>query len=107
MSNIAMSVLPFVAIVALMYFMMIRPQQKQQKKLQEMRDALKIGDQIITIGGIKGKILKVTDDSVILETSNAKTRMEFVKQAISTVVNKTEVETSEGNDEEIEENPED
>lgn len=94
MQNLTMSILPFIAIMALMYFMLIRPQQKQQKKLQSMRESLKIGDLVITIGGIKGKILKVTDDSVILETSNAKTRMEFVKQAISTVVNKTEDGTS-------------
>lgn len=87
-----------------MYFLMIRPQQKRDKAVREMRNNIKVGDNIITIGGIKGKILKVGDDYVIIETSNAKTKMEFVKSAIGTVV-RDESDYEEA-DEEIEEDEE-
>lgn len=87
-----------------MYFLMIRPQQKRDKEVREMRNNIKVGDNIITIGGIKGKILKVGDDYVIIETSNAKTKMEFVKSAIGTVVkNEADYEEADDSDEEDEE----
>ncbi len=91
-----------------MYFLMIRPQQKRDKAVREMRNNIKVGDNIITIGGIKGKILKVGDDYVIIETSNAKTKMEFVKSAIGTVVRDESdyEEADEDEEDEIEEDEE-
>ena len=64
-SMIIMIVLMF----AIMYFLMIRPENKRKKKAQEMRDRLKKGDVITTIGGIVGKIVSVTKDTIIIETS--------------------------------------
>ncbi|WP_300409682.1 preprotein translocase subunit YajC [Lagierella sp.] len=75
-----------IIIFAAMYFFMIRPTQKREKEVRKMRDNLKVGDRIITIGGIKGTILKLGDDFVVIESSNAKTKLEFVKSAVGTVI---------------------
>ena len=56
-----------VVLVALMYFMMIRPQKKRQKEEQEMRSSLEIGDEIITIGGIVGKVVTIREEDLIIE----------------------------------------
>ena len=79
MSTIIMLVILF----AIMYFLMIRPENKRKKKAQEMRDSLKKGD-ITTIGGIVGKIVSVTKDTIIIETSEDRVRMELTKWAVST-----------------------
>ena len=79
MSTIIMLVLMF----AVMYFLMIRPENKRKKKAQEMRDSLKKGDVITTIGGIVGKIVSVAEGTVIIETSEDRVRMELAKWAIS------------------------
>ena len=70
---------------AILYFRMIRPENKRKKKAQEMRDGLKKGDVITTIGGIVGKIVKVNNDTIIIETSEDRVRMEVTKWAVSTV----------------------
>ena len=80
-SMIIMLVLMF----AIMYFMMIRPENKRKKKAQEMRDSLKKGDVITTIGGIVGKIAHVNKDTIIIETSEDRVRMELTKWAVSSV----------------------
>lgn len=80
MSMILMMVLLF----AMMYFMMIRPENKRKKKLQEMRDGLKKGDTITTIGGIVGKIVRVNSDTIVFETGEDRVRIEVAKWAIST-----------------------
>ena len=65
-----------VIIFAFMYFFMIRPQRKQQKELQNFRNALKKGDKVVTIGGIFGTIVEVREDSVLMEVdSNVKIRV--------------------------------
>ena len=81
MSTIIMLVILF----AIMYFLMIRPENKRKKKAQEMRDSLKKGDVITTIGGIVGKIVSVTKDTIIIETSEDRVRMELTKWAVSSV----------------------
>ena len=80
MSTIIMLVVLFV----IMYFLMIRPENKRKKKAQEMRDSLKKGDVITTIGGIVGKIVSVTKDTIVIETSEDRVRMELTKWAVST-----------------------
>ncbi|MBP9989417.1 MAG: preprotein translocase subunit YajC [Ruminococcus sp.] len=72
-----------IAIIALMYFMMIRPQKKKQKEEESMRDNLQIGDEVTTIGGIIGKIVTVKDDSLIIETGADRNRMKVTRWAIS------------------------
>lgn len=75
-------ILLIVAMIAIFYFMMIRPQQKQQKKLQQMRDALKAGDKVITAGGIYGKITEVKDDYVVVAISDA-VKIRVLKTAVT------------------------
>lgn len=78
----------YVAIIALFYFLFIRPQKKQQKQLRDMLAGLKVGDEVISIGGIKGKIRKIKDDFVVIETGADKTPIEFEKSAIKGLVRK-------------------
>lgn len=68
-------------IVLIFYFFMIRPQMKKQKEQKNFREALKVGDKVVTIGGVHGKILEVTDSNVLLSVDNGKLRIE--KSAIS------------------------
>ena len=74
-----------VVMFAVMYFMMIRPENKRKKKAQEMRDGLKKGDTVTTIGGIVGKIVHVNKDTIVIETSDDRVRMELTKWAVSSV----------------------
>ena len=79
-----------VVLVAVMYFMMIRPQKKRQKEEQEMRSSLEIGDEIITIGGIVGKVVTIREEDIIIETGADRTKMKIQRWAINTNVTKTE-----------------
>ena len=79
------SIIMIVALFAIMYFMMIRPENKRKKKAQEMRDGLKKGDTITTIGGIIGKVVSVSGDTFVIETSEDRVRIEFAKWALSSV----------------------
>lgn len=74
-----------VIMIALMYFLMIRPENKRKKKAQEMRDSLKKGDVITSIGGIVGKIVSVSKDTIVIETSDDRVRVELTKWAVSSV----------------------
>lgn len=76
--------LPLILMLAMIYFLMIRPENKRKKQAEEMRNSLKKGDQITTIGGIVGKIVQVTDENIIIETSDDRVRMELTKWAVST-----------------------
>ena len=79
------SIIMIVAMFAILYFMMIRPENKRKKQAQEIRDNLKKGDIITSIGGIIGKIVMVNKDTIIIETSEDRVRMELTKWAVSTV----------------------
>ena len=79
-----------VAVFALMYFMMIRPQKKRQKEEQEMRSSVEIGDEIITIGGIVGKVVTIREEDIVIETGADRTKIKFQRWAINT--NKTKME---------------
>ncbi|MDR0613803.1 MAG: preprotein translocase subunit YajC [Dysgonamonadaceae bacterium] len=68
-----------VAVFGIMYFMMIRPQQKRQKEIQKMRDNLKVGDKIVTAGGIHGKIKEVNEKDFLIEIAeNVRVRVDKV-----------------------------
>ena len=73
-----------VIMVALFYFMLIRPQKKKEKADRQLRASLQAGDKIVTIGGFTGRILTVKDDEVTFETGAAKTRLTVKKWAIQT-----------------------
>lgn len=73
-----------VLMLVVFYFFLIRPQQKKQKELKSFRENLKQGDKVVTIGGIHGKILEITDTTVLINSEGTKLR--FEKSAISTAV---------------------
>jgi len=74
-----------VVMIAIFYFMLIRPENKRKKEAEQMRNTLKKGDWLTTIGGLYGKVVAVTDRTVVLETSEDRVRVEFLKSAISAV----------------------
>ena len=74
-----------VAMFAILYFLMIRPQRKKERADQEMRSALKVGDEIVTIGGVVGKIEKISDRTVVISTTAAKNKIEFLKTSVASV----------------------
>ena len=82
------SFLPFVLIIVLMYFLMIRPQKKKQQEEQKMRNSLRVGDELTTIGGICGHVVNVKDDSLIIETGADRNKMTIKKWAVQSVETK-------------------
>ena len=77
-------IIPLLLMVVLMYFMVIRPENKKKKKAEEMRNSLSLGDEITTIGGITGKIVQITEDTITFETGEDRVRIQTKKWAIST-----------------------
>ena len=84
--SIGMIVLMLVA----MYFLMIRPQKKQEKAQNDMRNSLQVGDEITTIGGIIGKIVSIKEETLVLETSRDGTKIRILKSAVRNVDVKAE-----------------
>lgn len=76
------SVIMIVIFIALMYFMLIRPQKKQQKKEKEMRENLQIGDEIVTIGGIFGRVVSLKEDSLVIESSGDRSKIQIQRSAV-------------------------
>lgn len=77
------TIMMLVVLVGVFYFMMIRPENKRKKAAQEMRNSLKKGDKLTTIGGIVGNIVTVNEDTLVIETSEDRVRMEITKWAVS------------------------
>jgi preprotein translocase subunit YajC len=98
-ANPLMSLLPFVALIAIFYFLILRPQNKKQKETQKMLAALKKGDKIVTIGGIHGTIQLIKEQTVIVKVDED-TKVEFSRSAISTVVTASKEDKNENKDEE-------
>jgi preprotein translocase subunit YajC len=79
--NSISSLIMIVAMIAIFYFFMIRPQAKKQKELKKFREAMKPGDKVVTIGGVHGKILEIAESTVLISSEGTKIRVE--KSAIS------------------------
>ncbi|MDR2103734.1 MAG: preprotein translocase subunit YajC [Treponema sp.] len=92
--SLVTTLIPFVLIIAIFYFLIIRPQNKKQKETQNMLKALKKGDKIVTIGGIHGIIQSVKENSVIVRVDE-NTKLEFSRSAISGVESPAKEEKSE------------
>ena len=76
---------PLLLLVVVMYFLMIRPQKKKDKQIQDMRKSLQVGDEIVTIGGICGKIVKTKDESFIIQVGADKVKFEMMRWSVSSV----------------------
>ena len=80
-----MMVVMLVILVVVFYFFGIRPQKKQEKAQNEMRNSLAVGDEITTIGGIIGKIVSIKEETCVIETTHERTKIRILKTAISRV----------------------
>ena len=84
--NLSM-ILPLVLLVAVMYFLLIRPQKKREKQVTAMRSSVKVGDEVVTIGGIRGKIVKTRDEILTIQVGSDKVKFEIMRWAISKIEN--------------------
>lgn len=89
-SNPMSMIIMVVVLFVVMYFMMIRPQKKRQKEEQELRASIEIGDEIVTIGGIVGRVVTIRENDIIIETGSDRNKMKIERWAINT--NKTKAE---------------
>ena len=74
--------LPLVLVLVIMYFMLIRPQRKKEKKIQEMRNNLQVGDEIITSGGIIGRVVSLREDTILIETGSDRSKIRIKRWAV-------------------------
>ena len=79
------TIMMIVLMIAIFYFLMIRPENKRTKQAEAMRNSLKKGDWLTTIGGVYGRVVSITDRTVVIETSEDRVRVEFLKSAIGQV----------------------
>jgi len=87
----AVQFLPFVLIMVVFYFMMIRPQKKREKAVQEMRNSLEVGDELVTVGGIIGTVVVVKDDYLVIETGSDRSKVRVARWAVqANLTSKTE-----------------
>jgi preprotein translocase subunit YajC len=80
-----MTMLPLLLLIPIFYFLMIRPQQKRQKQWQSMLSSIKAGDRVTTAGGIRGIILSIKDDAIIIRVAPDNLKLEVAKTAIASV----------------------
>ncbi len=80
-----MTIIPLVLIFVFFYLLILRPQKKQEKKDQQMRDSLEVGDEIVTNGGIVGIVFSIKDDTVVIETGGDRSKIRIKKWAIAKV----------------------
>ena len=88
--NFVVTIIMIVAMIAFFYFFIIRPQKKQEKEAADMRDSIQVGDEITTIGGIIGKVVSIKDETLVLETTRAGTKIRILKSAVRSVDVKAE-----------------
>lgn len=79
-------ILPLIILLLVMYFLLIRPQKKREKEINAMRSGVQVGDEIITIGGICGKIVKTKEESLVIQVGADKVKFEIMRWAVSKVV---------------------
>ena len=93
MNEMSSTIIMLVLMFAMLYFFMIRPENKRKKEAQNMRDSLSIGDEITTIGGITGTICAVKENTIVIETGADRVRIEFTKWAVSSKGTQATAET--------------
>jgi preprotein translocase subunit YajC len=84
------SFIPMIILLVIFYFFLIRPQNKKEKETKAMRDSIQIGDEICTIGGIVGIVIRQTEDTVVIETGGERNKLRIKKWAIQENLTKHE-----------------
>lgn len=98
--NTVTTILPLILLIGIMYFLLIRPQKKREKEINAMRSSLQVGDEIITIGGICGKIVKTKDESLVIQVGADKLKFEIMRWAVSKVVEQSKRPAAKAEEEE-------
>ena len=99
MSGYAGTFLPLIVLILIMYFLLIRPQKKKEKAINAMRAGIQVGDEIITIGGICGKIVKTKPDTLVIQVGADKVKFEIMRWAVSKVVEEAKKKNAKGAEE--------
>lgn len=81
-ANLLGAILPFGILIVVFYFLLIRPQKKKDRNAQEMRNAVQIGDEVITVGGIIGIVVSLKEDSLVIETAGERNKIRVKRWAI-------------------------
>ena len=102
--SIIPTIVMIVAMVAILYFFIIRPEGKKKKAVNEMRESLKVGDEITTIGGVVGTICALKEETIVMETGADRVRIEFTRWAISSKGKQAEENTEAPMERELKEN---
>ena len=90
MNSLLGTIIMIAAMIAIFYFLAIRPQKKQEKEAAAMRDAIQVGDEITTIGGIIGRVVSIKEETLVLETTRDCTKIRILKSAVRSVDVKAE-----------------
>ena len=90
MSNTFMAILPLILLLLVMYFLLIRTQKKKEKEINNMRNSIKVGDEIITIGGICAKVVKTKEETLVIQVGADKVKFEVMRWSVSKVVEPAE-----------------
>ena len=88
MAQLLATLLPLVAMFAIMYFLLILPEKKRTKKYNEMLSALKVNDEVLTKGGIIGKIITIDEDQMVIQSGPDRVRFRVTKNSIAQKLNK-------------------
>lgn len=75
---------PIILIFIVFYFLLIRPQKKKEKEIQKMRSNLQVGDEIVTVGGIIGRVVSIREDTVVIETGSDRSKIRIARWAVQT-----------------------
>lgn len=86
MNQLTVQVVILVVFIGAMYLLLIRPQKKKEKTIQNMRNSLQVGDEIVTIGGICGKVVKTKEESIVIQVGADKVKFEMMRWSVSSVV---------------------
>lgn len=73
---------PIILMFVVFYFLLIRPQKKREKEVQKMREAIEVGDEVVTIGGIVGRVVSIKEDTLVVETSAERSKLRLARWAI-------------------------
>ena len=83
LASLLSMLIPFAAVILIFYFLIIRPEKKRNKEMQQMLNNIQVADEVITTGGIIGRVLSVKEDTVLIETGSDRTKIRVMKSAIA------------------------
>ncbi len=105
MDKLVINLSPLLLLIIFMYFFFIKPQKKREKETEMMRKTVQVGDEIITIGGICGKVVRTKEESIVIQVGADKVKFEIMRWSVSSVVNRDAVADAKKESEKKEDEP--